>query len=572
MSFDFADYLVSERIIDASAVSEIETFRAAVPVSVADAALKLGLARPSDLLRASSSFYQLPCVGTQTQPLPQVDAVQAALTQLSLSQEWIVAHRSLCWFTPDSAEKEQGDPSSLNIALVDPADSSALEEAQRRHAGPLNLWLVSSDDHDRIAAELLSRSEELSDADDAGATARLRELAEEAPVIDFVNNLFNLALDRNASDIHVEPFETFFETRLRVDGVLTETARHPRGMFDSVSTRIKILSGMDISERRLPQDGRQTIRVAGEEIDLRVSSLPATDGESIVIRLLRKKSDLPDMQSLGLRGQNLTSFQRLIDLPNGMFLVSGPTGSGKSTTLYRALEYLDRSESKIITIEDPVEYDVEGVNQVQVHSEIGLTFASGLRAMLRQDPDVIMVGEIRDRETAEVAVQAALTGHLVFSTLHTNSAVGAYERLIDLGVEPFLLSAALRGVLGQRLLRKLCEHCKRPASDADKDLVKQLSKSGTDIPAPTQVCEAVGCSHCDNSGYSGRIGVYELVDIHAMSEAGLTGDLRDMMKPEVLETFGYRSMLDDALLKVGQGESSLSEIARVFGRRAIAKG
>ena len=310
--------------------------------------------------------------------------------------------------------------------------------------------------------------------------------------------------------------------------------------------------------------------MAGEEIDLRVSSLPATDGESIVIRLLRKKTNLPDMESLGLRGSNLSSFQRLVELPNGIFLVTGPTGSGKSTTLYRALEFLDSSQSKIITIEDPVEYDVEGVNQVQVHADIGLTFASGLRAMLRQDPDVIMVGEIRDRETAEVAVQAALTGHLVFSTLHTNSAVGAYERLIDLGVEPFLLSAALRGVLGQRLLRRLCEHCKRPASDADRQLVQRLSNDD-ELDTPTvHVCDPVGCTPCDGTGFNGRVGVYELVDIHAMSEAGLSGDLRDLMKPEVLKTFAYKSMLQDALLKVRQGETSLSEISRVFGRRAIA--
>ena len=276
------------------------------------------------------------------------------------------------------------------------------------------------------------------------------------------------------------------------------------------------------------------------------------------------------MESLGLRDQNLSSFQRLVELPNGIFLVTGPTGSGKSTTLYRALEYLDSSQSKIITIEDLVEYDVAGVNQVQVHADIGLTFASGLRAMLRQDPDVIMVGEIRDRETAEVAVQAALTGHLVFSTLHTNSAVGAYERLIDLGVEPFLLSAALRGVLGQRLLRKLCDACKRPAIEADRKLVERLSFDEDLDTRMVNVCDPVGCAACDGTGFAGRVGVYELVDIHAMSEAGLSGDLRDMMKPDVLKTFGYKSMLQDALLKVRQGETSLSEISRVFGRRAIS--
>lgn len=567
MTLDFASYLVSKEVIAADSIEEIERFRKTVSGSVADAALKLGLARPEDLARASSEFFQLPLIGTKADPLPHPDQVRTTLETLELSTEWVSAKRSLCWMLQEHSTENQ---QCLNVALNDPGNIAMLEEIERRHRGSIKVWLIASEDLDRIAAELLLQEDSLAEADDASATARLRELAEEAPVIDFVNGLFSGALDRNASDIHVEPFETFFETRLRVDGVLTETKRHPRAMFDSVATRIKILSGMDISERRLPQDGRQTIRVAGEEVDLRVSSLPATDGESIVIRLLRKKTNLPDMESLGLRDENLSSFQRLVELPNGIFLVTGPTGSGKSTTLYRALEYLDSRERKIITIEDPVEYDVEGVNQVQVHSDIGLTFASGLRAMLRQDPDVIMVGEIRDRETAEVAVQAALTGHLVFSTLHTNSAVGAYERLIDLGVEPFLLSAALRGVLGQRLLRRLCDHCKRPAPGADKMLVERLSKNHDHALETVDVYEAAGCSHCDHSGYSGRLGVYELVDIHAMSEAGLSGDLREMMKPEVLKTFGYNSMLEDALLKVRQGETSLSEISRVFGRRAIA--
>ena len=567
MTLDFASYLVSKQVITPEAVPEIETFRKTVPISVADAALKLGLARPDDLARASSDFFQLPLIGTRSDTLPSADDIVIALRSLDLSTDWITAKRSLCWLTVP----EPGEPvPTLNVAINDPGNTALLEEMQRRHGGPITIWLIGSEDLDRLSAELVLQDRTVADTNDADAMARLRELAEEAPVIDFVNNLFNTALDRNASDVHVEPFETFFETRLRVDGVLTETKRHPRTMFDSVATRIKILSGMDISERRLPQDGRQTIRVAGEEVDLRVSSLPATDGESIVIRLLRKKTNLPDMESLGLRDQNLSSFQRLVELPNGIFLVTGPTGSGKSTTLYRALEYLDSSQSKIITIEDPVEYDVAGVNQVQVHADIGLTFASGLRAMLRQDPDVIMVGEIRDRETAEVAVQAALTGHLVFSTLHTNSAVGAYERLIDLGVEPFLLSAALRGVLGQRLLRKLCDACKRPAIEADRKLVERLSFDEDLDTRMVNVCDPVGCAACDGTGFAGRVGVYELVDIHAMSEAGLSGDLRDMMKPDVLKTFGYKSMLQDALLKVRQGETSLSEISRVFGRRAIS--
>ena len=250
-----------------------------------------------------------------------------------------------------------------------------------------------------------------------------------------------------------------FETRLRVDGVLSYRRNHPRALFDSVVTRIKILSGMDISERRLPQDGRQAVRVGGEDVDLRVSSIPSNFGESVVLRLLRKQSSLPSISGLGVSSDVLKELEDIIRLPNGVFLVTGPTGSGKSTTLYRVLELLNNGSNKIITIEDPVEYEMSNIGQVQVHSDIGLTFANGLRAMLRHDPDIIMVGEIRDAETAEVAIQAALTGHMVFSTLHTNSAAGAIERLQDLGVEPFLIKASLRGVLGQRLLRRVCNNC-----------------------------------------------------------------------------------------------------------------
>lgn len=563
----FKDYLIAQDHITASDADDAINFQDQFGYGLIQACLKLGVAREDDLLRSASTFYDLPVLGDQASNVPRANDISSAADQLGLSFNWLVANDGIVWFS-DPANGPSGEQ-GLNVALRDPVNQSLPEELQKRFHGPIQTWVAPGGLLDALLAELTSEQNQVDMESRSSDLARLRELAEEAPVIEFVNGLFSAALDRNASDIHVEPDAGFFETRFRVDGVLTDTRRHPKSMFDSAVTRIKILSGMDISERRLPQDGRQTIRVSGEEIDLRVSSLPATEGESVVIRLLRKKSDLPDMQGLGLRGETLDSFRRLIELPNGIFLVSGPTGSGKSTTLYRALEHLHRGESKLITIEDPVEYDLEGVNQVQVHSDIGLTFASGLRAMLRQDPDVIMVGEIRDRETAEVAVQAALTGHLVFSTLHTNSAVGAFERLVDLGIEPFLLSAALRGVLGQRLLRKLCPHCRVPAAKGDVALVKNLI--GADfVQTKPGVSNAVGCSQCNGTGYKGRVGVYELVDIHAMTQSGVAGDLRDAMKPDILKSFGYRSMLHDALLKVCQAETSLEEIARVFGRRAVA--
>ncbi|MEM7728812.1 MAG: GspE/PulE family protein [Pseudomonadota bacterium] len=565
MADTLAGYLVSRDVFTAGAAHEAVGFQEQFGTGLIQASLKLGLARETDLLAAVSDYFGLPILDHASGPLPRAADVSQAASQLKLPVSWLVTNDGIVWFDDTNGNGTE----QLNIALRDPVNQALPEELGKRHAASVKTWIAPGNFLDAMLAEITAEQSDANETTSGADLARLRELAEEAPVIEFVNRLFSDALEQNASDIHIEPEADFFETRFRVDGVLTDIRRHSKSMFDSTVTRIKILSGMDISERRLPQDGRQTVRVSGEEIDLRVSSLPATEGESVVIRLLRKKSDLPDMQGLGLRGETLEAFRKLIELPNGIFLVTGPTGSGKSTTLYRALEHLHRGESKLITIEDPVEYDLEGVNQVQVHSDIGLTFAKGLRAMLRQDPDVIMVGEIRDRETAEVAIQAALTGHLVFSTLHTNSAIGAYERMVDLGVEPFLLSAALRGVLGQRLLRKLCTQCRSAASDASKDMVRQLL--GDDAPmSDAQVFEAQGCAVCGGSGYKGRVGVYELVDIHSMHQSGVTGDLRDAMRADILKGFGFKSMLHDALVKVCAGETSLEEIARVFGRRAVS--
>ena len=565
----------ADSVLGPAALEEAESFKREFGGGLIQAATKLGLAREIELVRSAAIFLNGSVLDIGTLGAPTADQVRQAATELHLPVDWLISVDALLWFDPLEGDLDPDSPApTLNAALRDPTNPTLLEELARRQVGELRLWVATGPMVDSILTEI-SIGDEIPDPSQSHADlARLRELAEEAPVIEFVNGLFSQALDRNASDVHVEPGPAGFETRLRVDGVLTDSQAHSRGMFDSVVTRIKILSGMDIAERRLPQDGRQTIRVSGEEVDLRVSSLPATEGESVVIRLLRKKSELPDMQGLGLRGSLLDAFRRIIELPNGLFLVTGPTGSGKSTTLYRALEHLNRGDTKIITIEDPVEYDLDGVNQVQVHSEIGLTFSNGLRAMLRQDPDIIMVGEIRDRETAEVAIQAALTGHLVFSTLHTNSASGAIERLVDLGVEPFLLSAALRGVLGQRLLRRICTACRRPASADDAHLIAEMVKDvplDPTLPVGSGVFDAVGCDVCGGSGYQGRIGVFELVDVHRLVQSGLQGNIRDAMKLDVLRNFGYRTMLEDAFLKASQGETTLEEIGRVFGRRTVQR-
>ncbi|HEY4587453.1 MAG TPA: GspE/PulE family protein, partial [Brevundimonas sp.] len=403
--------------------------------------------------------------------------------------------------------------------------------------------------------------------------ARLRELAQEAPVIDFVNAVFAEALTRRASDVHVEPYEDRFLVRMRIDGVLTTARSAPRSNFDAVCSRIKLLSGMDIGERRLPQDGRQSIRVSGQEVDLRVSTLPCSWGESIVLRLLGKTSRLPQLSELGVSAQQEQGFLRLAEHPNGVFLITGPTGSGKTTTIYRLLTHLNDGERKIITVEDPVELDLPGVIQVRVRSEIGLTFAAGLRSILRQDPDVIMVGEIRDPETARIAVQAALTGHMVISTVHTNTALAAIPRLLDLGIEDYLLADVLRGVAGQRLIRRLCEDCARPSTPAEaaaheQSVAAHLHAITADEPA--RWMEPVGCARCGHSGFRGRLGVYELAPMSPALIAGMRASADEDQLTAVARSEGFLSFADDALLKARRGQTALTEVHRIAGAQGAS--
>ncbi len=561
-------HLLDRGLLTPDGLSEAQLFQSAYGGALHAAALRLGLAREQDLLATLSAFLGIHTLAHAGVSEPMPRDIETARTRLKLPPEWLLAHDTIFWFSgaPD------GDHQMLFIISRDPLNTSVAEELQRRWTGPSQWVLAPNRTLDGLLAALRPETSlaQSSDAEN-GQIARMRELAEEAPVIDFVNGLFSEALELDASDIHLEPGADGFETKFRVDGVLAYARFNPLSLFDPVCTRIKILSGMDISERRLPQDGRQAIRISGEEIDLRVSTLPATHGESIVMRVLRKKSNLPDIQGLGLRGAALENFHSIISHPNGVILVTGPTGSGKSTTLYRALERLNDGKRKIITIEDPVEYEIAGINQVQAHAEIGLTFASGLRSMLRQDPDVIMVGEIRDQETALIAIQAALTGHLVFSTLHTNSAIGSLERLQDLGVEPFLMDASLRGIMGQRLLRRLCPHCCQQGVDPvllQSVLALLQKKRSPVLPELGQnFSQPAGCDKCGGSGYKGRVGVFEIVNFATFSkareQASETG--RPPSDEDLLQSIDFVSMLDDSLRKASHGETSLEEVERVFG-------
>ena len=346
-------------------------------------------------------------------------------------------------------------------------------------------------------------------ADAVPETEDLLEQSDDAPVIRLINALLTEAIKEGASDIHIETFESRLVARFRVDGVLREILSLKRNLAVLLVSRIKVMARLDIAEKRIPQDGRISLRVAGKEVDVRVSTLPSSNGERVVLRLLDKAAGRLRLESLGMRQEVMSTIQQMLVQPHGIILVTGPTGSGKTTTLYAGLAALNDSCRNILTVEDPIEYNLEGIGQTQVNTKVGMTFARGLRAILRQDPDVVMVGEIRDTETAEIAVQASLTGHLVLSTLHTNTAIGAITRLHDMGIEPFLLSSSLIGVIAQRLVRILCPHCRQPYV-ADEVECRQLE---ADIDNPPTIYHAAGCNKCKHNGYRGRTGIYEVVSV-----------------------------------------------------------
>ncbi len=375
------------------------------------------------------------------------------------------------------------------------------------------------------------------------AVEDLLEAADDAPIIRMLNALLTQAANDGASDIHIEPYERSSAVRFRVDGTLREVVQPNKALHAALISRLKIMAELDIAEKRLPQDGRISLRIGGKAIDVRVSTLPSAHGERAVLRLLDKTDAKFSLQSLGMSGEVLTRFQELIRQPHGIVLVTGPTGSGKTTTLYSALARMDTDTANVLTVEDPVEYELPGIGQTQVNPKIDLTFAKALRAILRQDPDIIMIGEIRDYETAQIAIQASLTGHLVLATLHTNDAPSAVTRLIDMGVEPFLLSSSLLGVLAQRLVRKLCPACKQLDTQAH--------------------WHAVGCTACGNSGYKGRTGVYELMVANDAVRALVHERAAEAQLREAAQSAGLRSMREDGERLVVEGMTSLEEVLRV---------
>lgn len=459
---------------------------------------------------------------------------------------------------------------SVTVALADPSGIYALQDLQRILGAPVKPVFASRSEiikavnrsFDRVSG---SAKEVIEDLDSEGLESiatvweepkDLLELTDEAPVIKLLNSILFEAVKDRASDIHIEPYEREVEVRFRVDGVLYPVLTPPKVLQEAIVSRIKIMADLDIAEKRLPQDGKIRLLVAGKDIDVRVSLVPTTYGERVVLRLLDRKAEIIGLDGVGLSPAQVKSMETLLAKTSGIILVTGPTGSGKTTTLYSSLNRINSTTRNIVTIEDPVEYQLKGIGQIHVNPRIGLTFAGGLRSVLRQDPDVIMVGEIRDRETAEIAIQASLTGHLVLSTLHTNDTASAVTRLVDMGVEPFLVSSSLSGVLAQRLVRLLCPHCKEkyPPTDTEKALFRK---------PPEALFRPKGCERCFNTGYRGRTGIFEFLL--------MTGELRKLLlgsqDAETVKAFavkhGMRTMKGDGLGKALSGVTSLEEVLRV---------
>jgi len=462
----------------------------------------------------------------------------------------------------------------LQVAVADPMDNRPLndlstltrEDIEPYIATPEEILRAINRGYEKQAGETNEVIEEIEEKT-AGDLARdfepadLIDASDEAPIIRFVNSLITQGYKERASDIHIEPFERDLVVRYRIDGILYEVLHPPLKAHAGIVSRIKIMSQLNIAEKRLPQDGRFRVRVAGRDVDIRVSTLPTAFGERVVLRLLDKASSILSLEEIGLGSSLLSRFEGMIRKSHGIFLVTGPTGSGKTTTLYAALNRLNNREKNIITVEDPIEYQLAGVGQIQVNPKINLTFANGLRSILRQDPDIIMVGEIRDRETAEIAVQSALTGHMVFSTLHTNDAAGALTRLVEMGVEPFLAASSIVGILAQRLVRRICPHCKETVVPP-AELLGQL---GDECPLPTnpQFYQGRGCPRCINIGYWGRTGIYELMTIDETVRELLLQDKDAATIKQAAMRRGMQSLRAAGVSKALQGETSLEEILRV---------
>ncbi len=558
-----ADILLTQKAITEEVTKEIKLLEIQTGKSQEKIIKERNLVGEDKLTRARAELYNIPYVDLATVPVsPEALAV--------LPQE-VAARFKVFPISLDQIKKQ------LSLAMDNPLDLAAIEFVQQRtglfvkaYAGETSKieTLIATGYATSLAKEVTEALREVSSERGIKVLdASKRSIIREEKVAEIVTHILSFAVKARASDIHIEPLEKLTRVRYRIDGILQEKLTIPRELHDAVVSRVKILSGMKIDERRIPQDGRFTFRTDDREVDLRVSSLPAADGEKIVMRILEKSIGIPDLPELGLRGRALKNLQDAIRVPHGIVLICGPTGSGKTTTLYSIIQRLNTPQVNIVTLEDPIEYKIPGVNQVQVNTGAGLTFASGLRSFLRQDPNIILVGEIRDRETSELAIQAALTGHLVFSTLHTNDASGALPRLLDMGAEPYLLASSITAIVGQRVVRKIHDECKVEAPNmSEKVLAEMKTVLGglwpKDKTNPT-IYKGQGDKNCGETGYYGRVGVFEVLPVterigRIILERGTSSQIDFEAKKE-----GMISMKQDGYMKVLEGITTIEEVIRV---------
>ena len=557
MAVDLGELLVEHQKLADVDLQRARRVRESTGENLDTLLVKLGLVSERDLAEAVAARLDLPLIKPADYP-------EMPVTNGGISARFLKESRVIPLF-----EDERG----LTVAMANPTDDFVLS-ALRLATGKSILPRVAIPTELEIAFERLYGSGRSAmgqivdsigladDLTDEEQIQHLKDLASEAPVIRLVNLMIARAVESRASDIHIEPFENRLKVRYRVDGVLREVESPPSRLSAAVISRIKIMAKLNIAERRLPQDGRIQLRAQGKEIDLRVSTVPTLWGESVVMRILDKASVVLDFETLGFSPRTLGRFLEILHMPHGIILVTGPTGSGKTTTLYTALQTINTPERKILTVEDPVEYQLEGVNQIQVKPQINLTFANALRAIVRQDPDVIMIGEMRDLETAGIAVQSALTGHLVLSTLHTNDAAGSVTRLLDMGVEDYLLTSTINGILAQRLVRLLCTRCRQPYP-ALPELVEEMRLHRFADTRDITLFKPVGCEHCGGTGYRGRAAIMEFLVMsdplrRLVLKHADAGDLQDTAQKEGMDT-----MYEDGLRKAVAGLTTIEEVLRV---------
>ncbi len=548
------DIVKSGKFISQEQLDELNNTHITTGQSLADAILSSGLMDKNKILEAVAAD-----LGYEYMPIPPQNIPENIYKQLrpNLARTYgVVPIRS--------------DDTSITLLAKDPFNNAIIDDLTFTLNKDVSIVVMDPDAVDSLIIQcygeenssiddLLSEISQVDFGENAD-DADIANMANETPIIRFVNLILQQAIRDKASDIHFEPFEDQFRIRYRIDGALYEMAPPPKSLALPVISRVKVLANLNIAENRIPQDGRIKMTISGRPVDLRVSTLPTQFGESVVLRVLDKSVVNLDLEKLSMSDDIINNIRRLVKLPNGIFIVTGPTGSGKTTTLYSALREVNTTDIKILTSEDPVEYEIDGIMQVQINHQVGLDFARCLRAFLRQDPDKIMVGEIRDLETAQIAVQASLTGHVVLATLHTNDSPGAVTRLMDMGLEPFLIAASLEGVLGQRLVRRICTHC-RTAYEPDQEIIDHLGVDPIEI-ADKQFFFGKGCSECGGSGYKGRQGLFELLLVNDTLRDLITAKAPTLVLKQKAVELGMRTLRDDGLRAIFDGATTVDEVLK----------